>query len=252
MKLLVILIVALGVFDLMAKEARITRLKKGPSQVAQTGQPRRRINQDDAILKKLLERSEKLNALLLSRSSIPVIWEQGARILTGKVFRGTLLNSIISTNLSSPVLVLAHPGQGLPPKTKFSCQGVTQNQRVFTLCNKMVTPEKEIPIQAQILNMDGTSGLLGEYDDGKEEMIAGAVISDFAQGVLSAAQSRIATPFGSMRDDSVKNQVLQGAIESGRTTSDILLEEMKTKEPVVSVNAGEDVLVYFMEAVNAQ
>ena len=43
---------------------------------------------------------------------------------------------------------------------------------------------------------------------------------------------------------------MQGGIQSGRTTSDILLEEAKTTEPIVTVNAGEEVLVYFMEAVN--
>lgn len=248
MKILAIVFIAMGAFDLKAATPRITRLKNSP--VIEKHQLKTRGDNHEALLNKILENNQRLNSLLQSRSSVPVIWEQGAKILTGKVFRGTLLNSIVSTNLSSPVLVLAHAGQGLPPKTKFTCQGVTQNKRVFTLCNKMVTTDKEIPIQAQILNMDGTSGLLGDYDDGKEDLIAGAVISDFAGGMLSAAQSRIGTPFGSLRDDSFENQLLQGAIESGRTTSDILLEEMKTKEPVVTIDAGEEVLIYFMEAVN--
>lgn len=248
MKLLAIILIALGGLDLNAQVASIKRLRQGPAKDKSTVKTRR--DNHDELLAKILENNKKLNALLETRSSFPVIWEQVAKILTGKVFRGVLLNSINSSNLGSPVLVLAHPGQGLPAKTKFSCQGVTQNKRILTLCNKMVTPEKEVTISAQVLNTDGTSGLLGEYDDGKEDLIAGAVLSDFAQGMLSAAQSRIAGPFGSVRDDSVKNQMLQGAVESGRTTSDILLEEMKTKEPVVSVDAGEEVLIYFMEAVN--
>lgn len=202
------------------------------------------------ILNKILENNKRLNSLLQSRSGVPVIWEQRAKILTGKVFRGTLLNSIVSSNLSSPVIVMAHSNQGLPYKTKFSCQGITQNKRVLTLCNKMVTTDKEISIQAQLLNKDGSSGLEGVYDDAKDQLIAGAVISDFAQGMLSGAQSRIGSAFGSVRDDSTKNQVLQGFIESGRTTSDILLDEMKTAEPIVTIEAGEEVLIYFMEAVN--
>ena len=68
--------------------------------------------------------------------------------------------------------------------------------------------------------------------------------------MLSAAQTRISGPLGSINDASVQNQVLQGAINSGRTTSDILLEEMRTQEPVVTVEAGEEVLIYFMEAIN--
>lgn len=248
MKYMALICIALVSFALKAANPRIKRLGTSKSQVKQTYPSRR--DKNEKILKTLLENNRRLDSLLQRRSGTPVIWEQQAKILTGKVFRGTLLNSINSTNLASPVLVLAIEGQGLPPKTKFSCQGVTQNKRVLTLCNKMVTSEREISIQAQILNMDGSSGLIGEYDDGKDQLIAGAVMSDFAQGMLSAAQSRIAGPLGAVRDDSVKNQLLQGAVESGRTTSEILLEDMKTAEPIVTVEAGEEVLIYFMEALN--
>jgi hypothetical protein len=252
MKNIAILILACGSFVLKAEEhkqvARITRMKKTP--VTHNHVTKQRRDHHGEILNKILEDNKRINSLLQSRTSVPVIWELRSRILTGKVFRGTLLNSIVSTNMASPVVVMVHPNQGLPYKTKFSCQGTTQNKRVITLCTKMVTTEKEIPIQAQLLNMDGSSGLEGVYDDAKDQLIAGAVISDFAQGMLSGAQSRIGTPFGSVRDDSARNQVLQGLIESGRTTSDILLDEMKTAQPVVTVEAGEEVLIYFMEAVN--
>ena len=248
MKFIAILAIALGSFNLNAQTARITRMNKVTKEPSQKTLQRR--DNHDEILNKILENNKRLNSLLQARSGIPVIWEQRSKILTGKVFRGTLLNSIVSTNLSSPVVVMAHPNQGLPYKTKFSCQGTTQNKRVLTFCNKMVTTDKEIPIQAQLLNMDGSSGLEGVYDDAKDQLIAGAIISDFAQGMLSGAQSRIGSPFGSVRDDSTKNQVLHGFIESGRTTSEILLDEMKTAEPIVTVEAGEEVLIYFMEAVN--
>jgi hypothetical protein len=248
MKYKAVIFIALVTSVLNAAGPRITRLETKKPQ-AKKIYPSRRDNHEK-VFETILENNRRLNSLLQRRSGTPVIWEQQTKILTGKVFRGTLLNSINSTNLGSPVLVSAHEGQGLPPKTKFSCQGVTQHKRVMTLCNKMVSPEKEVTIQAQILNMDGSSGLLGEYDDGKDELIAGAVFSDFAQGMLSAAQTRIAGPLGAVRDDSIKNQILQGAVESGRTTSEILLEEMKSKEPVITVEAGEEVLIYFMEAIN--
>lgn len=248
MKIIAILIIVLGSFALKAQTARISRMKKEKTITHQ--KPTQRRDNHDEVLSQILESNKRLTSLLQSRSGVPVIWEQRSKILTGKVFRGTLLNSIVSTNLSSPVIVMAHPNQGLPLKTKFSCQGTTQNKRVLTICNKMVTTEKEIPIQAQLLNMDGSSGLEGIYDDAKEQLITGAVLSSFAQGMLSGAQSRVGTTFGAVRDDSVKNQILQGFIESGRTTSDLLLDEMKSTEPIVTVEAGEEVLIYFMEAVN--
>lgn len=210
--------------------------------------PKRR--NDDAILKRLLQNNQKLTELLQQRSAEPVVWNRRAKILTGKTFKGIALNAINSTNLSSPILVQALPNQGLPHPTRFACQGVTQNKRVFTLCNLMISDDKETPISAQILNMDGSSGLEGEYDDAKESLIAGAVASEFAAGMMSAAQARISGPLGGITDSTVSNQLLQGAVNSGRMTSEILLEEMKTKEPVVSIDAGIEVLIYFMEAPN--
>jgi hypothetical protein len=247
MKNLAVIVIVVGLLTFENNSmAQIKMLKKSVQKVVKPKEKRRN---DDELLQKIFENNKKFNALLEQRSSIPVIWENNSKILTGKVFRGALLNSINSTNIDSPVLVGAYPNQGLPYKTKFACQATTQNKRVFTLCNKMVTAEKEIPIVAQILNVDGTSGLLGEYNDVKEDLIIGAVASDFSQGVLSAAQTRVATPFGGVTNSSVKNQVFQGLMESGKRTSDILLDDMKNMQPIVSVNAGDEVLIYFMEAV---
>lgn len=248
MKFLAIILIAMGFSTLNARESWISWLKSDETE--KTTKTSRGGHRDENTLAKILEYNEKIQELLQKRSNIPVIWMRGEKILTGAVFRGTLLNSINSTNLNSPVLVLAHEGQGLAPLSKFSCQGVTQNKRVFILCNKLITPEREIPVQAQVLNMDGTSGLIGEYDDGKEDLIMGAIASDFAAGMFSAAQTRISGPLGAIREDSVKNQLLGGLIQSGQTTSEILLNEMKTKEPIVSVEAGTEVLIYFMEAIN--
>ena len=250
MKNLTIILIVLGGFaqksDLWAKEARITRLSN-KNNVQKTVKQRR---PKGDLLKNLIQNNKKLNELLKARTAAPVIWEGQKRILTGKTYRGTLLNTIVSTNQGTPVLVRAHLNQGLPYNSKFSCQATTQNKRVYCVCNKLVTASKEIPIQAQLLNIDGSSRLEGIYEDGKEDLIAGAVISDFSQGMLSAAQNRIATPFGAIQDTSVKNQVLQGAINSANTTSEILLEEMKTAVPVVTIEAGTEVLIYFMEAIN--
>ena len=249
-KITIILIVT-GFFtqlrSLSANEARITMLRTQKKVVSTKQQAR---TKDDDLLKKIIENNKKLNELLKARTTVPVIWEGQKQILTGKTYRGTLLNTIVSTNLSSPVLVRAIENQGLPYNSKFACQATTQNKRVYCVCNKLITKFKEQSINAQLLNLDGSSGLEGFYEDGKEELIAGAVISDFSGGMLSAAQNRIATPYGQIQDNSVKNQLLLGAINSANTTSEILLDEMKSAVPVVTVEAGTEVLIYFMEALN--
>ena len=248
MNKLTIILVALASFNLFSMEARISRLKKAKTNGKNIKTTSKRSNND--VFKKLIENNKRLNLLLRARTSVPVIWEGEKRILTGKTFRGTLLNSIVSTNIGSPVLVKADTEQGLPFNSKFSCNALTENKRVFCICNRLITNNREITVSAQLLNIDGSSGLEGFYDDGKEDLITGAIISDFSAGVLSAAQSRLATPFGSVNDSSVKNQVLQGGIRSASRASEILLDEMKSKAPIVTINAGSRVLIYFMEAAS--
>lgn len=245
-------VIILGMFfctQIWADSAHIKLL--GPKQNAQTIKYLNTASKADSDLyKKVLQSNHELKQLLNRVSSAPVIWDGTKSILTGKVFKGLLLNSIVSTNMASPVLVKAYPNQGLPFGTLFSCKGATKYKRVLTICDKMITKEKEVPISAQILNLDGSAGLLGEYDDGKEDLISGAILSEVASGVLSVAQNKVSTPLGSYTDTNAKNQVLGGLIRGGQATSDILLEEMKTKEPIVTINSGAGVLVYFMEGLH--
>jgi hypothetical protein len=233
-----------------AGEARIKRLKNHKQIKTSVKANTRKRSYDDEILKRMHEQNKKITKLLKFKTERPYIWEGNTRILSGRVYRGTLLNSINSTNLASPVIVMADGGQGLPYKSKFSCFGTTAHKRVQVICNKLITHSKEVLVNTQILNFDGSAGLIGKYDDGKEDYIMGAVISDFAQGVLSVSKSRVTTGLGQLEDSSAGNKIMEGLIRSGETTSRVLLEEMKNMEPIVTVDAGARVLIYFREAVN--
>lgn len=254
MKYLILFLISMGVFAQKTDfkpRIRVFKQWKNKKVAKKKVVTRGNREKEQEILKRILDNNLKLKRLLNTQKSEPmVIWDGEKQIFTGRAFRGQLLNSIVSTNLSSPVLVKAHPDQGLPIGTKFSCYGVTKNRRVLTLCNRMITSRKEVVVSTQILNLDGTAGLLGNYDDGKEDLIAGAVISDFSKGVLSASQDHVDSAIGSYPKTNFKNQMLSGLISSAKTTSDILLDESRNKEPIVTINAGMEVLIYFMEGLN--
>ncbi len=203
----------------------------------------------------LLKKIQEQNAELLKRIGTPdekfVVWDGSQRIESGKVIKGLLLNSVVSTNLESPLMIQVFSGYGLPDGTKFMCKGVTKNKRVLTICDRMITPTKEVGVKVQILNPDGTSGLRGEYNDGKDSYIAGAVVSEFAKGVLSASKSTLQNPFGSINEVNDKNKILEGLANSAQTTTDVLLDEYKNQEPKVFIEAGKEVLIFFMEGLNA-
>jgi hypothetical protein len=205
-------------------------------------------NGTDDLYRKVLKSNNEIKDILNRKSSIPVIWDGAKNINTGKIFRGTLLNSIVSTNLSSPLIVKAHSNQGLKVNTRFICQGVTKHKRVHTICTKMVSEGKERTINAQLLNLDGTAGLIGEYDSNKESLIAGSVLNSFSQGILSAAGDRVQTNLGTIDSNTLKNQVISGLITGADTTNNLIQDEINNSEPIVTINAGAEVLIYFLEA----
>lgn len=249
MKILTTFMVVMGFFaQSMAQGPRITRLAPEKKPKLETSRPKTSTKRPS--LEKYLQERERQNELLFARTMTPHIWEGDKQIQTGKTYRGVLLNSVVSSNLASPMLVRIKDGQGLTHLAKFACQGVSLNLRVHSECHRLILPRKEIQVQAQLLNLDGTAGLIGEVQDGKEELMAAALATNFAQGALSLAQSRIASPFGDIRDSSARNQLSQGLINAGGTASDIYLEELKNITPTVTVQAGTEVLVYFQEAIN--
>jgi hypothetical protein len=114
----------------------------------------------------------------------------------------------------------------------------------------MITPSKEVEVKVQVLNMDGTAGLRGEYNDGKDSYIAGAIVSEFARGVISASKDKVVLPLGSIDSDSERNKVLEGLANSMSTTTDLITDSMKSQEPKVFIEAGKPVLIFFMEGLN--
>lgn len=207
---------------------------------------------DNGTLKKLAEQNETLLKLLKARSNEdkPLIWDGSKKIESTKVLRGILLNSVVSTNLESPLLVESLDSSSLPAGTKFRCTGVTKNKRVLTVCDRMITHSKEVEVKVQVLNMDGTAGLRGEYNDGKDSYIAGAIVSEFARGVINASKDKVVLPLGSIDSDSERNKVLEGLANSMSTTTDLITDSMKSQEPKVFIEAGKPVLIFFMEGLN--
>lgn len=248
MKYILAIFIVLGSStQVFAQDARISRINKKKN-VKKT--PTVTKSREDSILKKMYEQNKNIEELLRLRATKPFIWSAKDKIFTGKVYKATLLNTVVSSNLSTPILVKAHSDQGLAFDTKFSCFGVTKNKRVQTVCDTMITSNGEKSVSAALLNLDGSSGLEGHFDDKKEDMITGAIISDFVSGILSASKSRVVTQIGEIEDASLKNQIHSGLINSAQRGSELLLAESKNLEPVITIEAGKTVLVYFKEAVN--
>lgn len=169
---------------------------------------------------------------------------------TGTVIKGVLLNSVLSTNLESPLIVEVDEGESLPVGTRFTCFGVTKFKRVLSACHKLITPndEEEFEVKASLLNMDGSSGLRAdEVYTGKEEYMAASIATAFSRGLVELGTERLSTPYGDMALNNRKNRITNGVLNSLDETNDLMNSEMKTKEPKAVIYAGRPVLIYFQE-----
>lgn len=167
-------------------------------------------------------------------------------ILSGTVIKARILNSVVSSNLESPLVVeVTDTNSQLPYGSRLICAGITKNKRVVSVCDKLVTNNDEYQINVSLLNTDGTAGLTGDIYTGKEKFMVGAIGASFLRSGLEIKQERLATPTGEMVKSTASNQILGGAIGSLTEGIQLMTEDMKTEEMKITINAGKDVIIYF-------
>ena len=168
-------------------------------------------------------------------------------VKTGTAIKAILLNSVISSNLESPMLVeTVEAYTGIPEGTKFSCSGATKNKRVLAVCNKLITENDEYGVDTVLLNNDGTAGLLGKAYSGKEQYAVGAITAAALKSALDVSLDRVNTSFGTESvTTSAKNKIKSGGIGALDEIVQMSTDEYKTQEPKISIDAGKQVLIYF-------
>lgn len=201
---------------------------------------------------KFLENENKsLKKIANLRMSQPDIWENTDLFNVGDLLGGSLFFSVLSSNLESPILIIPENHPSLPDGSKILCKGQTKHKRVMVSCNKLVTPTFSVDINAVALDTDGSFGLRGEFYSGKEEYIAGVLASEFTKGVLSSQQSMVETPLGPVARINTRNQILSGLISTANETTELIREEMQTKEPKVFISKNKKVIIFFNDKVTS-
>lgn len=184
----------------------------------------------------------------LNRSAIAV-WDFTNQfdVKTGTAIKGILLNSVVSTNLDSPLLVETIESiNGIPQGSKFSCLGTTKNKRVLTACNRLITDNEEYEVDTILLNTDGTAGLMGKLYSGKAQYAVGAISAAALRSALDVTLDRVNNAYGTETiTTSAKNKLKSGGIGALDEIAQISSDEYKTQEPKISIEAGKLILIYF-------
>jgi hypothetical protein len=164
---------------------------------------------------------------------------------TGTTMKGIILNSIVSSNLESPILVqITESNCDIPIGAKLVCSGATRGKRVLTGCSKLVSSSDEFEINAILLNIDGTAGLTGEIFTGKEELVMGALVGGGLSAALDVSRDRVSTATGELATNSQRNKIITGAMGGLDEAVQIMGDEAKTKETKISIDAGKEVLIF--------
>ena len=210
------------------------------------------VNNLDVAITRLNLQGQKIEGLLGKYQERSGVWDFTNQydFKTGTVMKGILLNSVLSINLESPLIVEVADGEFLPYGSRFNCRGVTKFKRVMSACHKLITPndQEEFDVQVTLLNMDGSSGLRAdEVYSGKEEFMAASIATAFSRGLIEIGTERLSSPYGDLAVNNRKNRLTNGVLNSLDETNDLMNSEMKTKEPKAVIYAGRPVLIYFQE-----
>jgi hypothetical protein len=160
---------------------------------------------------------------------------------SGDMIKGHLFNYVLSTNLNTPIIVIPH-SKKLPKGSKILCEGRVYQKRVAAECTKIITSTREIEINAILLSEDGSFGLVGEYNDGRDYELTKNVVQGAMNNILEGQRDTINTQIGLRSDRSVKNMVLDGVIGGFSEVHDGVKVEYS---PSVYLKKNLSLILYF-------
>jgi len=240
LKLLIILIsinLSASNFNLIKNKKR-TRVRKVKTRKVQSI--------DFEALKKIEESKMKMQHLLAEVDNTPLVVEE-ASLRVGSIIKGILLNSIITNNNGSPVIIKIIDQKLVG--SKLLCLAKRISKRANLNCTTLSTPTRDIQIDAKILSTDGSLGLTGSYSSGQvgSSIIEG--IKAFGAGVLGFSKSRVSSNRGEVIDESLKNQSIDGLGNVLNSGADDYLKNQVDDSESVQINGGQEVLIYFNKEV---
>lgn len=198
---------------------------------------------------------------LVNRSADQVIRrgagsDPGASVPLGTTIPMRLLNAVLSTDTSSPVLaevtedVMGHGAISIPSGTRAigSAQYDESSQRIQIRFHAFVYPDgDQHAVQALALMPDGSSGLQGEYHSGEGTRNAGRLLGHFVSGMADGMKERRAAgQFGATYEPgSLRNGVLNGLTLSAQDEAKSLTERLTASKASMTLAPDQPFLLFF-------
>ena len=166
-------------------------------------------------------------------------------ITEAQMIGASTIQAIVATSSQKMTVLSNLEGVDLPEGTKIICQVYVKYKRICGECKRIVIEGVGHNIEATLNNKDGSSCAIGNLSDGKEKYLTGIMLAEGAQAALSLSQTSIPTIGGNLLENTLKNKIGQVGINTGSAAADLMRQEYKTTEPIVTLQANSRVIIQF-------
>ena len=154
--------------------------------------PHKSKGRNKSALSRLSNQNKRIEQLLLKRNNRPNFYDNTTSfgLSVGTTIQAHLLNSIISDNLDSPILIEVSNDAVFPIGTRFSCSGRQRKIRVYVACKLIILEGREYPLEAKVLNLDGSAGLKGKIFTGNDQRVASTLSTSIIKELANRLNNR--------------------------------------------------------------
>ncbi len=153
-------------------------------------------------------------------------------------------------------------GEPVPCIVKLEGDGSLSSQRIMGLARSggtegrvqidfhslLLSGGKSLKITSTALDKNGAYGIEAEVFSKKALAVAGSLAGSFVSGLALGSQTEETSAFGLSRTKvTPRNALLQGLAETGASESKRLIEESTKERPILVVEAGTEVTIFFSE-----
>lgn len=182
--------------------------------------------------------------------------DPSARLPMGHGVPARLLNAILSTDSSTPVIaevtedVFTHGTLSIPASTRVIGNASFDNasRRVQVRFHTFVYPDgDQHSVQGVGLMLDGSAGLAGNYHSGTAKRQFGRFVGNFVGGFAEGMKDRIASQGQSgvpYEPGSLRNGILNGVALSGQDQAKSISEDLSQSKAYMTIEAGQGFVIF--------
>lgn len=183
-------------------------------------------------------------------------------IKAGSLISARLEVGLISSEGRSPALVLVteeiqyEDKVYIPKGSYFLGYGTADYgvRQIFVTLEKLVIGDREIDVTAHLVKGDGTPGFQSEYIDLTMKKFWPSFLLNFSTGILNAFKDTtyIVSDTGLPQqyyENTVKNRLIDGTTEGATSWSDVLMQDARKYEAIITVDPGIECQVFLDEKI---